>query len=71
MDAVVLAACSPRFYVKVFDYGPGLPVVRVNLREQVAWCHESGSEDTQMLAEDALRMALARRAGPLFLNPSG
>ncbi|HPU35526.1 MAG TPA: FAD-dependent oxidoreductase, partial [Bacillota bacterium] len=60
VDAVVLAACSPRFYVKLFDYGPGIPVVRVNLREQVAWCHEPGSEDIQMLAEDALRMGLAR-----------
>jgi quinone-modifying oxidoreductase subunit QmoB len=69
VDAVVLAACSPRFYVKVFDYEPGLPVVRVNLREQVAWCHESGSEDTQMLAEDALRMALARAGGSAVPEP--
>ncbi len=33
---------------------------RVNLREHVAWCHKPQDEDTQMLAEDYLRMGIAR-----------
>ena len=63
VDAVVVAGCSPRFHVGVFDYGPDIPVERVNLREQAAWCHEPNNEDTQMLAEDVLRMGLARAGG--------
>ncbi|OPZ75233.1 MAG: Methyl-viologen-reducing hydrogenase, delta subunit [Firmicutes bacterium ADurb.Bin456] len=76
VDRIVVGACSPRFNGAVFDCGPGIPVVRVNLREQVAWCHEPGHEDTRMLAQDALRMGLARAAGSginrpfLLLNPS-
>jgi quinone-modifying oxidoreductase subunit QmoB len=35
-------------------------VDRVNIREQVAWCQKPGDEDTQMMAEDYLRMALAK-----------
>ena len=33
---------------------------RLGLREQMAWSHKPGEEDTQMLAEDLLRMGLAR-----------
>jgi len=33
---------------------------RVNLREQVIWSHKPGDEDTQMMAEDYLRMGLAK-----------
>lgn len=33
---------------------------RVNIREQVAWCHKPNDEDTLMLAEDYLRMGLAK-----------
>jgi quinone-modifying oxidoreductase subunit QmoB len=35
-------------------------VDRVNLREQVAWCQKPGEEDTQMMAEDYLRMGMAK-----------
>ena len=40
---------------------------RVNLREQVAWSHEAKHEDTQMLAEDMLRMGIvqAQKMEPL------
>ena len=31
-----------------------------NIREQVVWCMESGHEDTQMAAEDYLRIAVTR-----------
>ena len=33
---------------------------RANLREQITWCHPANDEDTQMMAEDALRMSLAK-----------
>ena len=33
---------------------------RINLREQVAWCHEAKHEDTQALAEDYIRMGLVK-----------
>ena len=33
---------------------------RVNLREQVTWCHKPKDEDTQMLAEDCLRMGITK-----------
>ncbi len=59
-NTAVIAACSPRAKMDVFSYGPSVYVERVNLREQVAWVHPPKDEDTQMLAEDYLRMGLAR-----------
>jgi quinone-modifying oxidoreductase subunit QmoB len=59
-DAVVVAACSARFKSDVFNFDHGTVVERVNLREHVAWCHKPQDEDTQMLAEDYLRMGVAR-----------
>ncbi len=59
-NAVVVAACSPRAKMEVFRYDSSVFVERVNLREHVIWCHPPQDEDTQMLAEDYLRMGLAR-----------
>ena len=55
----VIAACSPRFLTSTFTFD-GCVTERVNLREHVVWSHEPNDEDTQMLAEDYLRMGLAR-----------
>ncbi len=60
VDTVVIAACSPRFKAESFSFNHGSVVERVNLREHVAWCHKPQDEDTQMLAEDYLRMGVAR-----------
>jgi len=60
VDRVVVAACSPRFKAEAFSLNHGSLVERVNLREHVAWCHKPQDEDTQMLAEDYLRMGIAR-----------
>jgi quinone-modifying oxidoreductase subunit QmoB len=60
VDTVVVAACSPRFKAESFSFNHGSVVERVNLREHVAWCHTPNDEDTQMLAEDYLRMGVAR-----------
>ena len=59
-DAVVIAACSARMKTDVFAFNSGTPVERVNLREHVAWCFSPREEDTQMAAEDYLRMGVAK-----------
>lgn len=60
VDTVVIAACSPRVMYDVFDFGPSVVMDRVNIREQVVWCQPAGEEDTQMMAEDYLRMGVAK-----------
>jgi quinone-modifying oxidoreductase subunit QmoB len=59
LDAVVIAACSPRSMTDVFTFD-GCLTERVNLREHVVWSHDPNDEDTQMLAEDYLRMGIVR-----------
>ncbi len=68
VNAPVIAACSSRAKGEVFAFDPRTTVLdRVNLREQVAWSHEPSlaegqtfDEDIRMLAEDQLRMGVAR-----------
>lgn len=60
LSAMVIGACSQRVHSDTFDFGDDIISERVNLREQVAWCSEPEAEDTQMLAEDYLRMAVAK-----------
>jgi len=55
----VVAACSPRCMTEAFTFD-GCRTERVNLREQVVWSHAPNDEDTQALAEDYLRMGVAR-----------
>ncbi|MGE5235829.1 MAG: hydrogenase iron-sulfur subunit [Acidobacteriota bacterium] len=59
----LVAACSARAKTESFAFDPARHAVeRVSLREQVVWSHPAGNEDTQMLAEDLLRMGYARLA---------
>jgi quinone-modifying oxidoreductase subunit QmoB len=61
LDALVIAACSARHKQLEFRLDPTKTAVeRLGLREQVAWTHTPGDEDTQMLAEDMLRMSIVR-----------
>lgn len=60
LEKVVIAACSPRAKTEVFDFPEKILLERTNIREQVAWCMEPGEEDTQMAAEDYLRMAVTK-----------
>jgi quinone-modifying oxidoreductase subunit QmoB len=63
VNTVVIAACSRRVKTDVFSYDPTQVVLdRVNIREHVAWCQPPKAEDTQMMAEDYLRMSLAKAA---------
>lgn len=59
VNTITIAACSPRVMYDVFNF-EGCIVDRVNIREQVVWCQPAGEEDTQMMAEDYLRMGLAK-----------
>jgi quinone-modifying oxidoreductase subunit QmoB len=56
VNALVIAACSPRVNYDIFDLCP--LVERVNLREGVIWTHPPNDEDTQMMAEDYIRMGV-------------
>ncbi len=58
-NTLVIAGCSPRFNVDTFTFD-GCLTERVNLREMVVWSHEPNDEDTQMLAEDYMRMGITR-----------
>ncbi len=60
LNRVVIGACSPRFLSDVFQFDSNVLVDRVNLREGVAWAHKPNDEDTQMLAEDYVRMGIAK-----------
>jgi len=57
--ALVVAGCSPRFNTDTFTFD-GCFTSRVDLRELVVWSHKPNDEDTQMLAEDYLRMGITR-----------
>ncbi len=61
VDTIVIAGCSSRVNTDVFNFGPDKIVERVNLREQVIWCQPANDEDTQMMAEDYMRMGLAKQ----------
>lgn len=60
LDRVVVAACSGRVFPELFEFGEKVLTERTNLREHVAWCHEPNDEDTQMLAEDYVRMGIVK-----------
>jgi quinone-modifying oxidoreductase subunit QmoB len=60
VNTVSIAACSERVCYDVFNFGPSIIVERIPLRERVAWVQEPGDEDTNMMAEDYVRMGLSR-----------
>jgi quinone-modifying oxidoreductase, subunit QmoB len=61
LDALVIAACSPRMKTQEFVFDPAkIAVERVNLREHVVWSHNTEDENTEMMAADLVRMGLAK-----------
>jgi quinone-modifying oxidoreductase subunit QmoB len=60
INRIVIAACSPRAKTEIFDFTENILLERTNIREQVAWCYEPENEDTQMVAEDYLRMSITK-----------
>ncbi len=68
VNTVAIAACSPRVMYDVFNF-EGCVVDRVNLREQVVWSQKPEDEDTQMMAEDYLRMGISKTKGMKLPEP--
>lgn len=60
LNRMVVGACSERFLSDIFRFDSRVLADRVNLRENVAWTHKPKDEDTQTLAEDYLRMGIAK-----------
>ncbi len=58
VNQVVVGACSSRVMADRFAFNTAM-TIRADLREKVIWSHPAGDEDTQMLAEDHIRMALS------------
>ncbi|MHC4828099.1 MAG: FAD-dependent oxidoreductase, partial [Planctomycetota bacterium] len=59
LTKVVIAGISPRRYAEG-AFPEGVIVEKVGLREHVVWTQPAGEEDTQMMAEDYLRMYIAK-----------
>ena len=59
VNTLSIVACSPRVKTNEFDFGGAL-LDRVNVREQVIWVLPPNDEDTQMMAEDNMRMGLTK-----------
>jgi quinone-modifying oxidoreductase, subunit QmoB len=70
VNALVIAACSPRVKTEAFAFDPRMVFERVNLREHVIWSHKPKDEDTQALAEDYLRMGVAKAEKMEPLEPT-
>ena len=68
VNSIVVAACSQRFMTDTFTFD-GVLTTRVNLREQVVWSHEPNNEDTDMMAQDYLRMGIVRAQKANLSNP--
>ena len=68
VNTVVIAACSPRVKYGEFNF-PGSIVERANIREFVAWSQEPKTEDTQMLAEDYMRLGIVKAQKADFPEP--
>jgi quinone-modifying oxidoreductase subunit QmoB len=59
LTKVVIAGISPRRYPET-AFPDGVIVEKCALREHVVWCQPPNEEDTQMLAEDLIRMYVAK-----------
>lgn len=70
VNRVIIAACSGRVNYDVFDFGEDVLLERVDLREKAAWSHEPNHEDTLMLAQDYLRMGIAKMKVMEPLSPT-
>ena len=59
LNKVIIAGISPRRFED--DMFPEDVIVeKIGLREQVVWCQPANEEDTQMMAEDYLRMYISK-----------
>ncbi len=65
LDGILVAACSERTKTEEFQSltDDGSVMFRTALRDHCTWSHEAGAEDTTMLAQDLVRMGMARIEG--------
>ena len=59
LNKVVIAGISPRRYPD-YAFPEHVMAEPFGLREHVVWCQPAGEEDTQMMAEDYLRMYITK-----------
>ncbi len=62
VNAINIAACSARVNTDVFAFGANIINERTSLRENVVWLSPPNNEDTQLLAEDYIRMGLVKNS---------
>jgi quinone-modifying oxidoreductase subunit QmoB len=71
LNGILVAACSERAKTSEFAAlttgGPSM--FRVALREHCTWSHPAGDEDTNLLAQDMVKMGLARLDGVKPITP--
>ncbi len=71
LNGILVAACTERVKTKEFAAltvdGPSM--FRMAVREHCAWSHADGDEDTTMIAQDMVRMGLARLSGFKAIEP--
>jgi quinone-modifying oxidoreductase, subunit QmoB len=70
LNRIIILDRSPRTYPGLFDFGPEIMVEAVAFREFVVWTHEPNDEDTQMLAEDYIRMFAAKLNHAIIPEPA-
>ncbi len=65
LNGVMVAACSERVKTEEFATltADGTVMFRTAIRDHCTWPHEAGHEDTTMLAQDLVRMGMARIEG--------
>ncbi|MEE9443193.1 MAG: FAD-dependent oxidoreductase [candidate division Zixibacteria bacterium] len=68
LDKILIAGISPRLYTHEM-FPENVIVEKVALREHVVWCQPANEEDTQMLAEDLLRMYITKLQKMEILEP--
>ncbi len=68
VTTTIICACSRRIHQDIFDFADKV-VERVNLREHVVWSQPANHEDTQMMAEDYLRMGIVKAQKSQALDP--
>ena len=71
LNGILVAACSERAKSEEFAAlaKDGPVMFRTAIREHCTWSHEAGHEDTTMLAQDMVRMGLARLDGMKLATP--
>jgi quinone-modifying oxidoreductase subunit QmoB len=71
LEGLLVCACSERAKTEEFlSLGfDSAGMYRLAFREHCTWSHPAGEEDTRMLAEDLVRMGVARMKGAKAIEP--